>query len=91
MHAVIAYDIRCNKTRNRIFRALRELGVNSQRSVFECELCEEEIRLLLNRLSAVIAPETDSLLIYPLCRRCASGVHILGQGLALVQTDWEVL
>lgn len=91
MHTVIAYDIHCHKTRNRVFRILGELGINSQRSVFECELNAEEINMLLNRLSAIIVPKTDSLLIYPLCRRCASGVHILGQGLVLVHTDWEII
>ena len=43
MHAVIAYDISINRTRSQVFRILRELGINSQRSVFECELTAEEI------------------------------------------------
>lgn len=91
MHTVIAYDVCCNKNRSRIFRILKELGINSQRSVFECELSPEELRLLFARLSEFISPETDSLLMYPLCRRCASGVQILGQGIPLVHTDWEVI
>lgn len=91
MHTVIAYDICCNKKRSHIFRILKELGINSQRSVFECELSAEEIGQLLNKLSNFVSPETDSLLIYPLCGRCASGVHILGQGIPLIHTDWEVI
>ena len=91
MHTVIAYDICRNNSRSRMFRILRELGVNSQRSLFEGELSGEENRRLLARLSELVAPETDSLLMYPLCRRCASGVQILGQGIPLVHTDWEVI
>ena len=91
MHVVITYDISCDKDRTRVFRILREHGVNSQRSVFECELSAEEIRLLLACLSELVAPKTDSLLFYPLCRRCAAGVHVLGQGIPLIHTDWEIL
>ena len=91
MHVVIAYDICCNRKRSQIFRILKELGINSQRSVFECELDAEEIRHLVGRLEEYITPESDSLLVYPLCSRCASGVHILGQGIPLIHTDWEVL
>lgn len=91
MHVVIAYDIQSNARRLRVFHILRELGVNSQRSVFECELEPEETRLLCDRLSECINQDTDSLLMYPLCRRCAAGVHILGQGIPLIHTDWEIV
>ena len=91
MHVLIAYDIACNRNRLHAFRILKNLGVNSQRSVFECELSSEEITDLLNKLKKCIVPETDSLLVYPLCRRCASEVQIIGQGIPLVRTDWEVI
>ncbi|WP_298068394.1 CRISPR-associated endonuclease Cas2 [uncultured Mailhella sp.] len=91
MHTVIAYDVCSNKNRTRIFHILRDLGVNSQRSVFECELTLEETRSLILRLEEYLDPKKDSLLVYPLCRRCACGVRILGQGLSLVRTDWEVV
>ena len=91
MHVVITYDIHCHKNRAQIFRILREMGINSQRSVFECELSADEIRQLQARLRHFVTEATDSLLIYPLCKRCAAGVHILGQGIPLVQTDWQVI
>lgn len=91
MHAVITYDISCNKSRLQVFCILRELGINSQLSIFECELEAEEIQRLLNRLKEFIDPDTDSLLIYPMCSRCASGVHILGQGLRIIRADWELI
>lgn len=91
MHAVIAYDISSNATRTKVFKLLTELGVNSQRSVFKCELQPGEIWLLANRIAALLDPGTDSLLVYPLCRHCAAGVEILGQGVALVDTGWKVI
>lgn len=91
MHVIITYDIHCNANRVQIFRILGEMGINSQRSVFECELTSDEIRQLQTRLRPFVDDDRDSLLIYPLCRRCAAGVHILGQGIPLVQTDWQVI
>ena len=91
MYTVIAYDICCHKKRTRIFQILKELGINSQRSVFECELTAEESQALLLRLQKIIDPEKDSLLVYPLCRRCAADVHILGQGIPIIHTDWEII
>ncbi len=91
MHAVIAYDISDNTSRTRVFKILSELGINSQRSVFECELTTDEIRTLVTRLTPYIDPESDSLLVYPLCARCASAVAILGQGVAYVHTTWQVI
>lgn len=91
MHAIIAYDISDNASRTRVFRLLSELGINSQRSVFECELTTDEIRTLVTKLTPYIDPESDSLLVYPLCSRCASSVVVLGQGVALIQTDWHII
>ncbi len=91
MHTVIAYDISDNENRLKVFRILSELGFNSQKSVFECELQSDEILRLVSRLTSYIDPESDSLLVYPLCRRCAGGVAVLGQGISLVQTDWQVI
>ncbi len=91
MHTIIAYDISNNQSRLKVFRILSELGVNSQRSVFECELQSDEILRLVARLTPHIDPACDSLLVYPLCRRCAGGVAVLGQGVSLVQTDWQVV
>lgn len=89
MHTVIAYDINDNQNRLKVFRILSELGFNTQRSVFECELQSDEILHLVSRLTSYIDPESDSLLVYPLCRRCAGEVAVLGHGGALVQTDWQ--
>ena len=91
MHVVMAYDISDNETRTKVFKLLKELGINSQRSVFECELQPEEMRHIVNKITPMLDPESDSLLVYPLCRRCASGVELLGQGVPLVETDWKVI
>ena len=33
----------------------------------------------------------DSIVVYSLCRRCANGVIIMGQGSRVEQMDWMVI
>ena len=91
MQTIVAYDIRDDRTRARIFRLLEELGLNTQRSVFECELDARQRARIQAAAEELLDPETDTLLIYPLCRRCARRVWVLGQGIAVVHTDWMVV
>ena len=91
VHVLVAYDIRDNKTRQKIFAFLKERGIHTQLSLFECEMdgpLLEEVRLYMEER---IDPATDSVLLYPLCRRCTRQVGILGQGLHIVKTDWVVV
>ena len=90
MHVVIAYDISSSKRRQRVFKILKEFGVHSQRSVFECDLTTDDIRKLVRSIEHLIDVD-DSLIACPLCRRCASEVRILGQGIPLVRKGWEVI
>ena len=103
MHVIIAYDISDNRTRTKMFKLLKEMGLNTQKSVFECELERAELQSFQLKAEALIANaeavredgdarrSPDSVLMYPLCRRCARGVTVLGQGIAVVHTDWAVL
>ena len=92
MHVVVAYDIHSNKIRTRMFRLLSELGLHTQLSVFECDLEEAQCRDLLSKAEGLLDVEKgDSLLLYPLCRRCSRGADILGQGLRVVNVDWQIV
>ncbi len=61
--AVIAYDIRCDKRRRRVFRCLRSWRLDGQYSVFECRLSEPEARELFLQLVDLIDAAEDSLLL----------------------------
>ena len=73
MHALIAYDISDNRQRRRFFAYLRELGLNTQKSVFECELEAEDVAKVLKFAASLDMQPQDSVVVYPLCRRCARG------------------
>lgn len=91
MHVLVAYDISDNKQRGKLSAYLEEKGIRSQKSVFECELENTTLQEVYAFVRRLDLEEHDSVLFYPLCKRCARQVRILGQGLRLVQTDWMVI
>jgi len=73
--AVIAYDIRSNKRRRRVFRILKQWKLDAQYSVFECSLSQGEAEELFLQLSSLLNEKTDSLLLAWLDkRRKAQGI-----------------
>ncbi|QLA19339.1 CRISPR-associated endonuclease Cas2 [Desulfolutivibrio sulfoxidireducens] len=91
MQALIAYDIVKDKPRTEVFKYLTGLGLHSQRSVFEIETDPAMLRTIVRTLSGLIDPDTDSVIIIPLCRRCAQKTLVSGQGVTLVRTDFLVI
>ena len=91
MHTLIAYDISDNRTRRKFFAFLREKGLHTQKSVFECEMGPEDVAAVLRVAASLRIQPHDSVVVYPLCRRCARRAVILGQGIRVAQTDWMVI
>lgn len=67
---VIAYDIVCNRRRNRIVKLLKGYGRRANYSVFECRIRKKELKELKEEILAIINAKEDSVLYYPLCRAC---------------------
>lgn len=61
--AVIAYDISSDKRRRQVHRRLQAWRLDSQYSVFECQLASFEAKELFMQLTEIIDPETDRLLL----------------------------
>jgi CRISPR-associated protein Cas2 len=79
MFVVISYDIKDDKRRNRIFRALKNFGQWMQYSVFECELDKPNFLKLKDRLDRLIeADKEDSVRFYFLCEGCKRQVERVG-------------
>jgi CRISPR-associated protein Cas2 len=91
MIAVIAYDISSNRRRGRLHRGLKEFGLNTQKSVFECEIDDNGLARVLALARRLVDPETDSFRVYRLCSRCQRKVAVSGQGIRLVSLDFAVL
>lgn len=60
---VIAYDIRADQTRRRLYQILLEWRLDGQKSVHECVLSAAEAQELFIQLGQAIDPATDRLLL----------------------------
>jgi len=83
MLRLIAYDIstldNAGQKRLRLAAKLCEdFGVRIEKSVFECDLSESAFAEFWERLSALIDPDTDSLVAYRICRTCVKDILTAG-------------
>jgi CRISPR-associated protein Cas2 len=88
---LITYDISNDATRAALHRFLKEFGLNTQKSVFECDLDEPAIKRIRAYCAAQIDMKTDSVRIYRICSRCLRKVLISGKGMKLTQLDYMVV
>ncbi len=91
MIALVAYDISDHATRARLHGFLKEFGLNTQKSVFECEVDEEALTMIVKRARKEIDPRTDSVRIYRICESCSRKVQISGRGVKVLRLDFMVL
>ncbi len=91
MNTVITYDISNNKIRTRLHKFLKELGIHSQLSVFECRLDAREIRQIRRYCRDNIDFATDSVRIYKVCSGCMRKAVLQGQGVTFSQLDWVII
>lgn len=91
MHVLVSYDISRNKTRARFHKFLKEFGLNTQKSVFECDLDDQGIAWVLKEARQHLDPATDTLRLYRICAGCQRKVVISGLGLKVVQLDFAII
>ena len=91
MKIIVAYDIVRNKRRTRMHGFLRELGLNTQKSVFECEVSEAELAALRRFARTSLNLKEDRLNIYHICRRCAEQAEVQGLGIKIVQLAYQII
>lgn len=91
MIVLISYDITSNRKRSHLHRFLKEFGLNTQKSVFECELDREGLDGIIGYCRKLIDPATDSVRFYKVCSRCLRKVRISGRGLRITQLDYMIV
>jgi len=91
MTTVVVYDIANNRRRQRLQKFLKELGIRSQKSVFECRLDAREIREIRHYCRDNLDLKEDAVRIYRVCSTCMAKALIQGQGLIFSRLDWEIL
>ncbi len=94
MRIIVTYDIRedqkGSKRRTRLHHFLRELGINTQKSVFECEVSRDELRAIRRYAEKNLNLQEDRLRIYHLCRRCCAKALMQGEGIEVTQLQYQI-
>lgn len=91
MITVITYDIADPHRLSRLCRFLKEYGIRSQRSVFECRLSRDELETIRKYCKTRLDLEEDSVRIYRICDRCMTRAFVQGQGIKLTITGWDII
>jgi CRISPR-associated protein Cas2 len=91
MITLITYDITDPKRLNAMRLFLKEFGLRTQKSVFECDIDEEAIRKIRSYCKERLDLAKDSVRIYRICSRCINRVIISGKGLKVTQLDYLIV
>ncbi len=91
MNTVIVYDIVADRSRDQFRKFLKELGIRSQKSVFECLLDSREVREIRIFCHDNLNLAEDSVRIYRVCSTCMGKAMIQGRGIVFSRLDWEIL
>ncbi|MFN3241750.1 MAG: CRISPR-associated endonuclease Cas2 [Planctomycetota bacterium] len=81
-HVLVAYDIRDDKRRNKVFETCRDFGNHVQYSVFVCELDRRELVQLREHLRGLIHQTEDQVMLVGLglaTHPVLDQIEVLGQ------------
>jgi len=79
MLVTVCYDVSDDARRTRIFKRLKGFGWPVQKSVFECDLDDDDIARMEEVLRKLVAKE-DLVRIYRLCESCRGKAVVIGEG-----------
>lgn len=91
MLTIVSYDIVKDKPRMKLHKYLKEMGLNTQKSVFECEVNAKVQRRIVAKGIELIDEKTDSIRMYSICDRCARKVQVQGLGVVILPRTFEVV
>jgi CRISPR-associated protein Cas2 len=91
MIVLVTYDITNPKRLTKLHDFLKDFGLNTQKSVFECDIDETGIKIIRAYCKENLDFAKDSVRIYKICNRCINKVIISGLGLKVTQLDYMVL
>ena len=81
MLRLVAYDISDPRRLRRVAIACLDFGIRIEKSVFECDLRNDQFDELWNRLKDIVDEETDRIVCYPICSACEKNVVTYGRAI----------
>ena len=91
MFVLISYDIADDNRRNKIAKILLDFGTRVQYSVFECNLNQEQLKMLKRRLCRKCSEDEDSIRIYILAKDSVDKIEVIGKGEITQDKDVYIL
>lgn len=91
MITMITYDITDPKRRTRLHKYLKEFGLNTQKSVFECDIDDTALKQIRSYCRDNLDIAVDSVRIYKICNRCINKVILSGTGIKVTRFEYMVL
>jgi CRISPR-associated protein Cas2 len=86
LHIVASYDISDPKRLARVAKTMKDYGERVLKSIFECNLQENEFQAMKEQIDNIILPIEDTVRYYILCEKCIGEVEYSGKG-KLFQED----
>ena len=80
LHIVASYDISDPKRLARVAKTMKDYGERVLKSVFECNLQENEFQEMKEHIDNIITPIEDTVRYYILCEKCLREVEYSGKG-----------
>ena len=90
MLRIVAYDISSPKRLHRVALACLDYGIRIEKSVFECDLRNDQFDELWDKLCKIVNRDFDALVCYPICASCENNVVTYGRSLHLEPADIRV-
>jgi CRISPR-associated protein Cas2 len=78
---VVAYDVRDDKRRRKLFKLLGSYGFSVQYSLFKATVSKADIERMRREMSEIIDRERDRIMFAILCPRCYDRVEFMGEQL----------
>ena len=91
MIVLVTYDITDPKRLKRTHKFLKEFGLNTQKSVFECDIDDVALKKIRRFCKDNLDLSSDSVRIYKICSHCMKKVLISGLGLKITQFNYLVI
>ncbi|MFZ2634111.1 MAG: CRISPR-associated endonuclease Cas2 [Desulfosalsimonadaceae bacterium] len=91
MITLVTYDITDPKRLRKTHEFLKEFGINTQKSVFECDIDDTALKAIRRFCRETLDLDEDNVRIYKICAGCVNKVIVAGQGLKITQLDYAVI
>ena len=76
MFCVVCYDIPDDKRRTKVGKILEGFGSRVQKSVFECDIKPQHMKMLKEKLAKVLKQE-DAVRYYYVCAQCIPKIEVV--------------